>query len=180
MLFRSAAQAQLRTLEGLIEAYADFSRRPASQEIFELGAPVRSAMMVLEHRAAAAHVGIDVDLGEAVAVAGSRLAVQQAVVNLGQNALDAVRGREGARVRVAARADVDRAVLTVEDNGPGLPDSIRAHLFEPFHTTKTHGTGLGLVLTRDGLAAWGASLTLLPTPTGTCWEIRLPRVGGSG
>lgn len=175
-----AAQAQVRTLEGLIEAYADFSRRPATHEIFELGAPVRSAMTVLEHRAVVARVAVDVAMGEALAVAGSRLAVQQAVVNLGQNALDAVRGAEGAWVRIAARVEGPHAVLTVHDNGPGLPSQIRDHLFEPFHTTKSHGTGLGLVLTRDGLLASGATLSLRDEGPGTCWEIRLPRVGGPG
>jgi two-component system C4-dicarboxylate transport sensor histidine kinase DctB len=169
------ALAQADTLETLIEGYADFSRRPLDRrEVFELAAPVRSAMAVLGHRAGQARVAVELDLGPGVAVRGSHLAVQQAVVNLGQNAIDALRGRAGGRLRIAAAADVGGARLRVEDNGPGLPAEIRAHLFQPFHTTKPTGTGLGLSISRDVLRASGGDLVLVEATEGTCWEIVLP------
>lgn len=169
------ALEQVRTLETLIEGYADFSRRPAEKrEVFDLGAPVRSAMVVLEHRACAARVRVEVELGEAVAVRSSLLAVQQAVVNLGQNAIDALRGQPEGRLRIAGVPNTRGGLLRIEDNGPGLPESIRAHLFEPFHTTKPTGTGLGLSISRDLLAASGAELRLVDVDRGTCWEIVLP------
>ncbi len=167
--------AQVHTLETLLEGYADFSRRPVgSCEVFELAAPVRSALVVLEHRAIASQVRMIIDFGEAVAVRGSLLAVQQALVNLGQNALDALRGQDGGCLRITgARAVGGGATIRVEDNGPGLPLHIRSHLFEPFHTTKPTGTGLGLSISRDLLAAAGGELRLLDVAQGTCWEIVL-------
>jgi two-component system C4-dicarboxylate transport sensor histidine kinase DctB len=169
--------AQVRTLEALIEGYADFSRRPVERrEVFELASPVRSAMVVLEHRAVAARVRIDVELGPAVAVRGSMLAVQQAVVNLGQNAIDAVRDQAGGCLRILSTVEGASAVLRIVDNGPGLPASILANLFEPFHTTKAAGTGLGLSISRDLLASAGGELRLADAACGTCWEIVLPLV----
>jgi two-component system C4-dicarboxylate transport sensor histidine kinase DctB len=169
------ALAQATTLERLIEGYADFSRDPARRdEVFELAAPVHSAMVVLAHRACAARVRVEVDLGAPVAVRSSHLAVQQALVNLGQNAIDALRGQEAGRLRIAAAPDPRGAVLRIEDNGPGLPPDILAHLFEPFRTTQPAGTGLGLSISRDVLASSGAELQLVDAEVGTCWEIVLP------
>lgn len=166
--------AQVHTLESLIEGYADFSRRPVGNcEVFELAAPVRSALVVLEHRAIASQVRVHIDLGEAVAVRGSLLAVQQAVVNLGQNAIDALRGQADGCLRITGVRVAGGAAIRVEDNGPGLPPHIRSHLFEPFRTTKPTGTGLGLSISRDLLAACGGELRLVDGENGTCWEIVL-------
>lgn len=165
---------QVRTLEELIAGYGDFSRRPSVKaEVFDLRTPIRSALVVLEHRANACGVPLDVDLGDGVAVRGALLAVQQAVVNLGQNALDALRGGEAPKLTIRAGRRDGVAWIRIEDNGPGLPPEIRANLFEPFQTTKPAGTGLGLSISRDLVAACGGTLRLLDG-VGTTWEITLP------
>jgi two-component system C4-dicarboxylate transport sensor histidine kinase DctB len=167
--------AQVRTLEELLSGYADFSRRPVGmREVFDLRTPVESAMVVLSHRAVAAQVRIHLELPSAVAVRGSLLAVQQAVVNLGQNALDALRGVPGGCLCIRAEVHAYGGLIRIEDNGPGLPACIRQNLFEPFRTTKATGTGLGLSISRDLLVGAGAELTLRDTTSGTCWEIALP------
>ena len=83
-------------------------------------------------------------------VRADRDQIVQVLTNLVQNALDAVRGREGARVVLSAETGIVRgrahAIFTVTDNGPGLAKEIGARLFEPYATTKAHGTGLGLAI----------------------------------
>jgi C4-dicarboxylate-specific signal transduction histidine kinase len=171
----ASVAAQVRTLEALVAGYADFSRRPAgTREVFELAAPVRSAMAVLAHRAVAAHVRLDVELGPAVAVRSCQLAVQQAVVNLGQNAIDALKGQREGRLSILGATCDAGGLLRIQDNGPGLPTIIRDHLFQPFHTTKSSGTGLGLAISRDLVTAGGGELRLVEVDEGTCWEILLP------
>jgi signal transduction histidine kinase len=65
---------------------------------------------------------------------------------------------------------------TVADTGPGLAPEAMAHLFEPFFTTKPVGTGLGLAIARELAQGHGGDLTLVETgPTGTIFELRLPR-----
>jgi C4-dicarboxylate-specific signal transduction histidine kinase len=74
--------------------------------------------------------------------------IVQVLTNLVQNALDAVaeKGHAGeVRVTVAAQGEGHVAV-TVSDNGPGVPDDFAPRLFEPYATTKEHGTGLGLAV----------------------------------
>lgn len=168
---------QIRTLEALLQGYGDFSRRPStSLELFDLRAPVESALVVLTHRAHAADVPLDVLLGASVAVRGSPLSIQQAVVNLGQNAIDALQSRPGARIGIRTGVRDGSAWIRVEDNGPGLAPEIRAHLFEPFRTTKSTGTGLGLLISRDLVAGSGGELRLLDPvegAPGTAWEITL-------
>lgn len=163
---------QVEAMEQLLRGYGDFSRRPGPPETFDVEASIRSAQVILEHRARHAGVRLLVDAEPGALVRGSMLAIQQVVVNLGENALDAVRGREGATVRLHLRRD-DAVVLRIEDDGPGIPEPIRAHLFQPFHTTKPSGTGLGLSISRDLVAGCGGSLVLLEGP-GTVWEVRLP------
>jgi signal transduction histidine kinase len=68
------------------------------------------------------------------------------LVNLVSNAYDAL--RQGGNVRIGAQVIEHRAVITVEDDGPGLERSLSERIFEPFFTTKHAGTGLGLAIVR--------------------------------
>ncbi len=80
-------------------------------------------------------------------VRADRDQIVQVLTNLVQNALDAARGRDGAKVTVTVGWDTEgRAVFTVADNGPGLAREIAPRLFEPYATTKANGTGLGLAI----------------------------------
>jgi len=73
------------------------------------------------------------------------------VLNLLNNAFDAVRGEEGARVMISSQRSANQVTISVSDNGPGIPEDIRQKIFEPFFTTKAtgEGTGLGLSLSYD-------------------------------
>src|SRR5690606_24536976 len=88
--------------------------------------------------------------------------------NLLQNALDAVEGRpapaDGAlppgHIRVALSVGHSEAVITVEDNGKGLPTEDRERLTEPYVTTRTKGTGLGLAIVKKIMEDHGGRLVL--------------------
>jgi signal transduction histidine kinase len=68
----------------------------------------------------------------------------RAVLNLVMNALDATEGQPEATITLSTRQDEDEVVIGVSDNGPGIPEELQSKLFQPFFTTKPHGTGLGL------------------------------------
>jgi signal transduction histidine kinase len=98
---------------------------------------------------------LDADVGEATLIPQE---IGRVLINLLDNAFDAVRERavvEGPpfrpAVRVATRRSDGAVEIRVEDNGPGIPDAVRARIFEPFFTTKPsgQGTGLGLSLAYD-------------------------------
>jgi signal transduction histidine kinase len=92
-----------------------------------------------------------VEIGDGVdrlSVVGDRDRLVQVMVNLLQNAYDAVREKQDGRVYVSARYDDadQRVSLIIEDDGPGIPASVRDRMFEPFATTKPPGEGTGLGL----------------------------------
>ena len=95
-----------------------------------------------------------------------------ALVNLAANGLEAA--GSGARVVIeASRAD-ERIHLRVTDNGPGVPDGLRDQIFEPFYTTRSHGTGLGLAVVRSVARAHGGEAVLEHSTTGASFLIDLP------
>lgn len=106
-------------------------------------------------------------------------AVHQALMNLLINAIDAVPEQTGRVVLAARRGDPGEVVLQVEDNGPGLPESVRARPFEPFVSTKgQRGTGLGLAVTnRIAIRHGGELRAISPDGGGTRMELRLPIEG---
>jgi two-component system, NtrC family, sensor kinase len=71
--------------------------------------------------------------------------IMQLIINLVHNACDSV-PTNGGKIHLATRQENDATILTVEDNGPGVPVSEREKIFTPFVTSKAHGTGLGLAL----------------------------------
>ena len=100
--------------------------------------------------------------------------IGQALENLVSNALQAVEGR-GTRVAVVAGREGDEIAIEVRDDGPGIPPARRDEVFEPFYTTKTRGTGLGLPIARKNAEAHGGSLALDDAPEGGArFTLRLP------
>ncbi len=99
--------------------------------------------------------------------------LRQIVLNLLRNAADAAGPAGAVAVEVAAVAA--RAELTVADSGPGIPPEVRARLYEPFFTTKPHGTGLGLALSRALATSLGGELVLDGAATGGArFTVRVP------
>jgi two-component system sensor histidine kinase PilS (NtrC family) len=96
--------------------------------------------------------------------------LRQVMWNLLRNAVRHARAEPGA-VRIAARVFGDKVELNVIDNGPGVPPAIQGQLFEPFFTTDSKGTGLGLYLARELSAANGALLEYVPGSGGGHFRI---------
>jgi C4-dicarboxylate-specific signal transduction histidine kinase len=103
--------------------------------------------------------------------------IAQVVMNLIQNAFDAVAESSPEKwVRVDVTTQDHSVVVSVTDSGPGVPPAIRAHIMEPFFTTKAvgKGTGLGLSLSRSIAAGHGGDLTLGEHNGRTCFSLTLP------
>lgn len=102
-------------------------------------------------------------------------ALQHVMLNVLTNAMDAVRGREPPRVAVELARAGDRIVVTVEDNGCGIPEDFKHHLFKPFFTTKEHGTGLGLVIMKNMMAKMDGTIEISSREdVGTTLTLDLP------
>ncbi|OAN45693.1 hypothetical protein A6A04_07475 [Paramagnetospirillum marisnigri] len=105
--------------------------------------------------------------------------IQQVLVNLISNAVDALAERAGRRrqIVITLRGGEDGAVeVSVSDSGPGMSDELAARLYQPFNTTKTSGMGLGLSISRTIIEAHGGRLWLAERGRGGCvFRFTLPR-----
>lgn len=99
-----------------------------------------------------------------LSVLGERVRLEQVLVNLLQNAFEAVESRPDGVVTVTVRDRADTVEIAVGDNGPGLAPEVERALFTPFLTTKPRGLGLGLVIAHDIAADFGGTLTAVSAP----------------
>ena len=156
------------SLRRFLAAYAQLARLPppASGDV-DVGDWVRH-VAGLETR-----LRVSVVEGESVQVHADRDQLDQALINLVANAVDAAL-RTGGGVEVAWHRERDHVVVTVNDEGPGLADD--DNLFVPFYTTKPDGTGIGLVLSQHIAENHGGILSLenREDRPGACARLSLP------
>jgi signal transduction histidine kinase len=100
--------------------------------------------------------------------------LRRAVLNLVQNALDAM--PQGGTLTLAGQGTATQVQLHVRDTGSGIPVAHLEEIFEPLYTTKPEGTGLGLYIAQEIVAAHGGQLTVQSTAgQGATFTITLPR-----
>jgi two-component system sensor histidine kinase TtrS len=112
-------------------------------------------------------------------VLAQEIQIEQVLLNLGRNAIEAMAGTPGPRrLTLSAAQDADgRIALGVTDTGPGLPADIRERLFEPFVTSKPQGMGLGLSISAGIVEAHGSTLSVASEPgAGASFRFTLPMV----
>lgn len=112
-------------------------------------------------------------------VSADRVQLQQALLNLVRNSIDAI-GSHAKRGEIALTAELDplgRAEITVSDDGPGFQTGVGEVATTPFLSTKVDGTGLGLAVARTVAEAHGGSLAVLETRKGAAVRLRLPVKG---
>ncbi len=98
--------------------------------------------------------------------------------NLIQNAIQAIPEGQTGRIELMLGRERQNAILSVRDNGNGIPSQLRGNIFKPYFTTKTSGTGLGLAMTRKIIEFWkGAIWFETEEGKGTVFFIRLPLTG---
>lgn len=124
--------------------------------------------------------GVVTMTGEFGMVSGDEVLLRQAVVNLVRNAVEACTGAQVApRLHVEGRVDGADAALhvTFADNGPGVPPALREKVFQPFFTTKSSGTGLGLALVQKIVVTHNGRITLSTSADGgAAFHVVLPLV----
>lgn len=155
------------------------SQGGTSMEIVDLNGVIAEAAAMLELQARRHHVEVEINpsTGDAPVV-GDRTQLEQAVVNLLLNAIDAASESPDDRRRVALSAQVDgeQVQVSVRDTGPGIPADAVAKLFTPFFTTKPNGLGMGLAISRTIAEAHGGSLASARPSRGAEFRIVLPLV----
>ena len=140
----------------------------------DLAALVRDVAQFTKKEMERAHCVVQVSVaGRVPSAMYDEAQIRQALLNLLRNAREAM--QEGGEIQVSVLAIGMSVVLRVEDRGSGIPDEIRARVFDPFFSTKGEGTGLGLAITRRIAVAHGGSIAAAPREGGgTTFSIALP------
>ncbi|MHB8584776.1 MAG: ATP-binding protein [Thermoplasmatota archaeon] len=149
--------------------------RPAGEFIEIAGSAVVSEAIDLFRATHGGSSQIEAHLGDGGVIRVNKIQVQQAILNLLQNGVEAM--GHGGKVVVQTREARDAFIVTVTDEGPGIPPEIVSRMYEPFFTTKPGGTGLGLSIVRKICEAHGGSIRCHSIPgRGTTFVLSFPRV----
>ncbi|MGY5779783.1 sensor histidine kinase [Rhizobium sp. LEGMi135b] len=154
------------------------SRRPRNDTI-DLAETARRVLETLAEEALRRNIDLGLEASEKpVCVEGDGTMLREMLVNLVDNALRYT--QDGGRVTVGVEQEGDTALLWVEDNGPGIPEAERAHVFERFYRimgTEPEGSGLGLAIVREVVDSAGGSAALADAAGGGLLvSVRLPAV----
>ncbi len=168
-------QSEIKRLAKFLDEFLQFARpREMVRTSVEPARVIREVVNLLQPQASVAHLTIDANIGALPHVEADEARLQQALVNLVLNAIQATPA--GGWVRLSARGDREAVTIVVEDSGPGIPESLRERIFEPFFTTQDSGTGLGLPLVHSIVQQHGGSITVERGDGGGArFVMRLPR-----
>jgi two-component system C4-dicarboxylate transport sensor histidine kinase DctB len=166
--------ARIGTITAELRNFA--RRRTPARGAIAIGSVIDGALLILGERAREV---VTVDLSAALRatlVAGDRVRLEQILVNLLQNALDAVDGVAAPRILIAAVTIGGGVTVTVGDNGAGVDPTIADQLFAPFVSAKPEGLGLGLAIARDIAREFGGELEIGSSAlAGAAFALRLKR-----
>ncbi len=170
---------QSRRMNGIVENILQLSRREKSRpDIFDLNTWLQEVVEEFKGAMPSMKINLDAHLEEEeVLVMFDRSQLHQAVWKLMENALQHAGGDgtdPNVHIRMKRLPETGYCLITVEDNGPGIPDEQITHIFEPFYTTNKQGSGLGLYVARQLCEVNQAELTVDSSPgVGTRFHIRL-------
>ena len=180
----ASARRSIVSIAGLTErvgAITDelraFSRKTRSATVaVGVDAAIDGALLLVGARMRERDVTLDRQAAPAgLAVLAERNRLEQVVLNLLQNAIEALKDWPDPTIAVRVETSGKRVTIRISDNGPGVAAEVRERLFIPFTTDKRDGLGLGLVISRDIVAGFGGELLLEPSATGAVFVIRLTR-----
>jgi signal transduction histidine kinase len=172
----AAMKTNLARLDDLVQDYLSLVRVHAiRREVQDLGAAVVAWGREFQGVVAAHGVTLQVDgVATLGPVAFHASTLRRALLNLVQNAAEAM--PPGGTVTLAGQGTADQVQLEVRDTGSGIPAERLAQIFEPLHTTKPGGTGLGLHIVQEVLAAHGGQVRVQSVVgQGTTFTLTLPR-----
>ncbi|HEY7413129.1 MAG TPA: ATP-binding protein [Vicinamibacteria bacterium] len=165
---------QVGNLRGIVTEFSSFARPPAA--VLEPQDPAELAAEVVRPYQTALPPGVALTLRAAPGlpqVLADRRLVHRALLNLVENALQAV--ADAGTVEVTVREEGGQVEFAVTDSGPGISPEMRARVFEPFFSTKTSGSGLGLALVKKIVEDHGGGIALEDAPGhGTRARLWLP------
>ena len=160
-------------LSGFLQALRPSKPNLAPGSVAE---PVKGCLKLMKPQLEQRSISVTLDLpGALPVVALDKDQLEQVFFNLVKNAMEAI--RDGGAIDITIGSDDNDVFVRLADDGLGMDAEQVAHLFEPYRTSKAHGTGLGLMITARIIRDHGGSIAVESQPgAGTVFTIRLPRL----
>ena len=154
-------------------------KAPARRELFDLNEAINEVIVTVRSAMATSRVSVRTRLLELTPVLGDRVQLQQVIMNLVLNAVEAMSAVEDGARELSIEAEQSRTnggvLVAVRDSGPGIDPERLEQVFEPFYTTKSSGMGMGLSICRSIVAAHAGRLWAEANqPRGTVFHLTLP------
>jgi two-component system, LuxR family, sensor kinase FixL len=154
-------------------------RAPSRKDLLNVNVMILQAFALVDTEIHRNNIALHTELANDLPlVRGDRVQLQQVILNLFTNAIEAMSGADPAQrnLMVSSTKDGSNGVLvTVRDSGTGLDEAVLSQLFEAFYTTKTQGMGIGLAVSRSIIQAHGGRLWATPNqPQGAIFQFTLP------
>ncbi|GAB4362404.1 MAG: hypothetical protein Kow006_33650 [Gammaproteobacteria bacterium] len=177
----SMVDAEVLRLNRLLNDLLSFARpRPVNLQATDLVEVVERVVRLMGERLAAEGIELDTDLPPRLVALGDAEQIEQIILNLVLNAIEAMEGTGGERrIVIGVRAINGSVEISVGDTGPGVAEEERDKIFDPFYTTKSSGGGLGLSTVQSIVLHHHGSVDVRNRPTGgALFTVRLPIDGG--
>ena len=157
---------------------SQFEKGVPNQESLNVNETIPETIALLRDQAIRHNISIRTELGADLAqIVGDRVQLQQVVMNLIVNSIEAMKDIDGTRELVikSERAENEQIIVSFTDTGIGLSPQLAEQIFEPFFTTKPHGTGMGLRISRSIIESHGGRLWAVGSPGhGATFYLNLP------
>ncbi|MBN1448419.1 MAG: GHKL domain-containing protein, partial [Bacteroidetes bacterium] len=167
----STIRSEVQRANRIITQFLEFARPPRlvlhDSDMTDI---LRESVDVIRSQARMKHVHVQLMVPESLPIRADREKMQQVFLNLLQNALDAV--DDGGEIKCIACRSRDHVMVSIADNGAGIPEEQQAKIFNLYYTTKASGTGLGLSIVHQIISEHGGEISVTSHPDqGTTFRI---------
>ena len=168
-------KTEVTRISGVLESFRDYaSVERLNQAATDIPQLVRQTLDLIHPKARQQHVRLRLEMVTPPPPPAWVDAVrfEQVLLNLAINALDEM--RDGGTLSVSIRSDRDQVLIDIADTGPGIPETVHGRVFDPYFTTKSDGTGLGLAYCDKIIRLHGGQIDFDSGPRGTVFHLSLP------
>jgi signal transduction histidine kinase len=175
----------VKRIADIVQSLRDFARLDrASSDRIQLREAIQTSLEMIRGRLNRRNITVELPQGELPTVTCAPVQINQVLLNLLVNAMQAIEAdsRKSGRIEVRVWTAGDEVVVEIADDGPGIPADVLPRIFDPFFTTKPvgEGTGLGLSISHGIVTDHGGRIEVESTPgQGSRFRVILP-AGGKG
>lgn len=160
-------------MDHLLKRFLKFAKSDeVSLSDVDINSLIKQVISLARYQIKEQSINVNIELGKLSPVKADKALMQQALLNIVLNAIEAM--PEGGSMTLSSNLDDDHLIVSVRDTGHGIPENIRCRIFDPFFTTKNDGTGLGLSIAHNIVSLHSGNIGLESDGQGTTFTIKLP------